>query len=84
MTKRTPFRAAHLDYSRASNARGELQLGGAFPADPPGAMLIFKAESADVVETFVRNDPYVLNNIVVGWTVREWTTVIGAEALTAV
>jgi uncharacterized protein YciI len=32
-----------------------------------------------VAEEFARDDPYVVNGLVVRWTVREWTIVIGNE-----
>ena len=80
--RRAPYRGAHLDYARASAARDELQLGGAFTDDPPEGLLLFKAETAAVAEAFAKSDPYVLNGVVKAWRVREWTTVVGADALT--
>ena len=59
-------------------------LGGAL-ADPiDGAVLLFKAESQSVVEEFARVDPYVTSGLVKRWHVREWTTVVGSEAMTPV
>lgn len=81
---RAPHRAAHLEYARSSVARDELQLGGAFVDDPPMGMLLFKAESADDVAAFANADPYVVNGVVGAWRVREWVTVVGPDALTAV
>jgi uncharacterized protein len=78
--RRAPFRAAHLGYADAAVGRGELQLGGAFADDPPQGMLLFKAETADVVEAFAASDPYVQNGLVTAWRVREWTTVVGPDA----
>lgn len=82
--RRAPFRGQHLDYANASAGRDELQLGGAFGEDPPQGMLLFKAETAAVAESFARSDPYVLNGVVQSWRVREWTTVVGSHALTKV
>lgn len=82
--KRAPHRAGHLALAQASIAEGKLQLGGAFVDDPPGAMLLFKGETAAVVEDFVAADPYVAGGIVTSWRVREWMTVVGPEALTKV
>jgi uncharacterized protein len=82
--RRAPHRPAHLAHANASMARGELQLGGAFAEEPAGGMLIFKAESAALVEAFARGDPYVKNGVVTAWRVREWVTVVGPEALTPV
>lgn len=82
--RRAPHRAMHIAHANASAARDELQLGGAFTDDPPAGMLLFKAESAQIAEAFARADPYVINGIVSAWRVREWTTVVGAGALTKI
>jgi uncharacterized protein len=75
--KRGQFRELHLKHARAAYDRGELVLGGAL-ADPiDGAVLIFRGDSAELVEQFAKNDPYVLNGLVRQWRVRKWTTVIG-------
>jgi uncharacterized protein YciI len=78
--RRVPFRAAHLAHAWAAVERGELVLGGAL-ADPiDGAVLLFKCDSASVVEAFAKTDPYVRNGLVTRWRVRVWTTVVGDEA----
>jgi uncharacterized protein len=82
--KRGPHRPLHLAHAKASIARGELQLGGAFAEDPPGAMLLFEAATQAPVEEFARDDPYVKNGVVTAWRVREWITVVGPDALTTV
>lgn len=82
--KRAPHRGMHLAHAKASVARDELQLGGAFADEPPLGMLVFKAESPAVAEAFAAADPYVLNGVVVSWRVREWVTVVGPAALTQV
>ena len=78
--RRAPFRAAHLDHARAAVARGELVLGGAYANPADGAVLLFRGESAETAERFATNDPYVTNGVVKKWHVREWTTVVGADA----
>lgn len=80
LTRRAAFREAHLQQARAAVARGELLLGGAFADPVDGALLLFKAESASVAETFATTDPYVVNGLVNRWYVREWTTVVGEAA----
>ncbi len=80
--KRAPFRGAHLALANKAVARGEIVLAGAFADDPPGSMLIFQGETAQIAEDFARADPYVTNGVATGWRVREWTTVVGAQALT--
>ena len=82
--KRAPHRAAHIAHAKQSLARGELQLGGAFAENPPGGMLLFKADAPAIAEAFARADPYVQNSVVTAWRVREWTTVVGADALTRI
>jgi uncharacterized protein YciI len=78
--KRTPFRPAHLALVRDAHARGELLLAGALGDPPDGALLVFRADKADVVERFAGADPYVTNGLVKRWRVRPWTVVVGAAA----
>jgi uncharacterized protein YciI len=75
--RRKPYREFHLAYANAARDRGELILGGALDAPADGAILIFKTSDPAVVESFARNDPYVLNGVVVEWSVRPWIVVIG-------
>jgi uncharacterized protein YciI len=79
VARRTVYREQHLAYANAANERGELVLGGACANPVDQALLIFKGESPAVAEEFARDDPYVVNGLVVRWTVREWTIVIGNE-----
>src|SRR5438477_39471 len=46
--RRTPFRAAHLEYAKAAVGRGELVLGGAFANPIDGTALLFKGSSPTV------------------------------------
>jgi uncharacterized protein len=77
--RRVPFRAAHLDLVRGAYARGILRFAGALGDPPDGALLVFRAESAALVEEFARADPYVTDGLVTAWRVRPWNIVIGAE-----
>jgi len=77
MHRRGEFRAEHLSLARAAVARGEMVLGGALADPTDQAIMLFKAESPDVVHAFARADPYVLNGLVKRWSVRPWTTVVG-------
>jgi hypothetical protein len=80
-TKRVPFRELHLKHGWAAHERGELLLGGAL-ADPiDGAVLLFRGETSEVAERFAKADPYVTNGLVTRWRVREWSTVVGADAI---
>jgi uncharacterized protein YciI len=78
--RRVPLRGAHIRHARDAVARGELALGGALANPPDGAVFVFRGESAAAAEAFAASDPYVVNGLVKAWRVREWTTVIGADA----
>ena len=76
---RQPFRQAHVAAARASAQRGELLLGGALADPVDGGVLVFT--TGEAAENFAEADPYVLNDIVTQWTVREWSVVVGALEL---
>jgi uncharacterized protein len=84
LERRGQFRAEHLKLAWASNARGELQLGGAFADPADGALLIFKCDSPAVPEQFAAADPYVKSGLVARWRIRAWTTVVGHDAATPI
>ena len=66
-------------------ARGELFLGGACTDEgPPIGVIVFNVAERQIVEDFARADPYVIHGVATRWHVREWTTVIGRDALTEV
>lgn len=77
LERRAAFRLEHLSRARASAARGELVLGGAFADPVDGAALLFRGDSPAAAEAFARADPYVLNGLVTAWRVRRWSTVVG-------
>ncbi len=83
-TRRSAYRAEHLQRAWAAHARGELVLGGAFADPVDGAVLLFQGTSPAVAERFAQDDPYVRNGLVAHWQVRLWTTVVGDLALTPV
>ena len=82
--RRKPFRAAHLQHGQAAVARGEIALGGAYANPVDGAVILFRGDSPAAAEAFAKADPYVVNGVVKRWYVREWTTVIGADAETKI
>ena len=55
-----------------------LLAGALKPADT--ALLVFRVETAAVVEGIVARDPYVTNGLVKSWQIREWTVVVGTAA----
>lgn len=77
--RRSAFRGEHLGLAREAHARGELLLAGALADPPDGALLVFRSESAQPAEDFVRRDPYVLNGLVKRWEIRPWTVVVGNQ-----
>jgi uncharacterized protein YciI len=80
LERRPPYRREHLEKAWASHARGELVLAGALADPVDEAVLLFRADDADVVRRFASADPYVVNGCVKAWRVREWSTVAGEDA----
>jgi uncharacterized protein YciI len=78
--RRTPLRPEHLRLVREAHERGELLIAGAVGDPPAGAMLVFRAASVGVAETFAQSDPYVSQGLVRQWRVRPWHVVVGGEA----
>lgn len=77
LERRAPYRSEHLAAAQAAHARGELVMAGALAEPVDRGVLVFKVDDPQVIEAFVRNDPYVLNGLVIAWQVRPWTVVIG-------
>lgn len=78
--RRAEFRDDHLRRAWAAVDRGELVLAGALTDPLDTGLILFKGETPEVVERFVRDDPYVNNGLVRSWRIREWATVVGADA----
>lgn len=77
LLRRATFRDDHLRHARRAYDRGELLLAGAFADPADKALLVFRTDDPAIVESFARNDPYVVNGLVQRWEVRPWTVVIG-------
>jgi uncharacterized protein len=77
LVRRGAYRDDHLRLARQAYDRGELLLAGAFADPADKALLVFRADDPSVVESFVRDDPYVANGLVKRWEIRPWTVVIG-------
>ncbi|MEX2394606.1 MAG: YciI-like protein [Actinomycetota bacterium] len=84
MERRPEFRGAHLTLAWEAADRGELVLGGAAGDPPDSAVLLFRGETGAAAEAFARSDPYVANGLVLNWTIKPWTTVVGDNAATPV
>ncbi|MGE3304164.1 MAG: hypothetical protein AB7M12_13750 [Hyphomonadaceae bacterium] len=65
---------AHVAHVRAARDRGDIVFGAPFADAPPGAVLVFKGETAAEVEAFAKADPFVIHKIVTTWRVREFAT----------
>jgi len=75
--RRVPYRQEHLRLVQEAHERGALVLAGPLGDPPDGALLVFRAASAEAVEEFARRDPYVTSGLVTGWRVRPWSLVVG-------
>lgn len=62
--------AAHSEHGRGFHERGELLMYGPFADPRDGAMAILRTR--DAAEAFARDDPFVVNGVVVKWEIREW------------
>ncbi|MEW6733481.1 MAG: YciI-like protein [Acidobacteriota bacterium] len=77
ISRRSPYRAEHLQLVREAHDRGELLLAGALSDPVDSALLVFRTLEKSSIEKFVGNDPYVINGLVTRWEVRPWTVVVG-------
>ncbi len=84
LARRPAFRGQHLELARAAVAAGDLVLGGALADPVDQGVLLFKGPTPATAEAFAAADPYVKNGLVTSWRVREWTTVVGPDALTKI
>jgi uncharacterized protein len=80
LERRAALREDHLGLARAAHERGELVLAGAFNEPADQALLVWDTDDESVVAAFVEADPYVSNDLVVGWRIRKWNVVVGGEA----
>jgi uncharacterized protein len=74
-TNAPPHFPAHRVRLQEFHARGDLLMVGTF-GDPQneGSMSIFTSREA--AEEFAKDDPFVLNNVVRAWHIREWNEVL--------
>jgi uncharacterized protein YciI len=79
LEQRTPFRKEHLKNAQAAYERGELLMAGAMTDPIDGAIFVFETDEIEVVNAFVKSDPYVKNGLVTRWRVRPWQVVVGAR-----
>jgi uncharacterized protein len=84
LERRPAHRSEHLRLAWEAEGRGELVLAGALAEPTDGAILLFQGESDGAARAFAERDPYVRTGLVRHWSVRPWTTVVGAMAATPV
>lgn len=84
LARREQLRTPHLQLAWDAQQRGELVLAGALSDPADQAMLVFQADSPDVVDAFAKADPYVTHGLVTSYRVRPWNTVVGDLAFTPV
>jgi uncharacterized protein YciI len=80
--RRTPYRGDHLRLAWQAHDRGELVLAGALADPVDGAILLFQGADERSARAFAESDPYVKAGLVMRWSVRPWTTVVGELAAT--
>jgi uncharacterized protein YciI len=84
LERRPAHRSEHLRLAWEAQQRGELVLAGALAEPADGAILLFQGENDGAARAFAERDPYVRSGLVRHWSVRRWTTVVGAMAATPV
>ena len=84
LKRRGEFRTEHLQMAWDAQERGEIVMAGALSDPADMAVLMFQAESPEVVERFAKADPYVIHGLVTGYRIRQWNTVVGEAASTPV
>lgn len=84
LERRGEYRTEHLKLAWDAQQRGEIVVAGALSEPADMAVLMFQAESPEVVERFAKADPYVIHGLVTGYRIRQWNTVVGDLASTPV
>ena len=84
LERRGEYRTEHLQLAWDAQERGEIVVAGALAEPADMAVLMFQAESPEVVERFAKADPYVIHGLVTGYRIRQWNTVVGDLASTPV
>ena len=70
-------RPAHREFLRDLLDRGVVLAAGAYPQGPAGALLVFRADSADQVASLLGQDPFRQQGLVTGCEIREWGLAMG-------
>lgn len=73
----TAHRPAHRAFLRGLYDQGVCLAAGAYPEGSAGALLVFRADSADQVVTLLQNDPFRQQNLVTDCQIRRWGLAMG-------
>ncbi|MBO3085722.1 YciI family protein [Cellulomonas fengjieae] len=74
---RDHFRPEHRTYLSALVEHGTLLGSGPFTDGDPGALLVLRAPSPEVVDAILADDPFVREGLVAHSDVRAWDVVLG-------
>ncbi len=77
--RRAPHREGHLGLLRQLHKDGHVAIAGAWANPLDGAAIVFRGDTPDAAQEFVRADPYVKNGLVAQWRIREWAVAIGGQ-----
>ena len=83
LQRRSQYRDEHLALAWKAAEAGELVLGGALEEPVEQAFLLFRG-SREAALRFAAADPYVKHGLVRAFRVKQWHTVVGANAATPV
>jgi uncharacterized protein YciI len=75
VSRRTPYRDAHLERIREWTTDGRIVMAGALGDPPTGAAIVFAGDDPGRAEEFAAGDPYVEGGLVTGRRVVPWTVV---------
>ena len=73
----TAHRPAHRAFLRELFDRGIVLAAGAYPQGPAGALLVFRADSAEQVAELLRTDPFRQQGLVTDCQIRQWGLAMG-------
>jgi uncharacterized protein len=79
LQRRAQFRDEHLALAWKASEAGDLVLAGALEEPAEQAFLLFRG-SREAALRFAAADPYVKHGLVKGFKVKQWHTVVGAQA----
>ncbi|NUU19656.1 hypothetical protein HP550_20630 [Cellulomonas humilata] len=74
---RDQVRPEHRAYLTALAEHGTLLGSGPFTDGDPGALLVFRAASPEVLDAILADDPFVREGLVAHSDVRAWDVVLG-------